>query len=338
MQRITLSHSPLSAAQVCPHIGHGSSIGHHGEILQGVFEDSTGCLRRGLVTLLSTVFRSEAVFMPDDGDVIRTEPAWKVKARRAAELVLANVSESIRGGRLTIDSNIPPAWGFGSSTSDVTAVVRAVADSVGVALPPREIASMAVAAETASDAVMFSGQTVLFAQRDGLVIEEFAGPLPAMQVLGFNTDPCGVDTLSFPPARYSWWEIEAFRPLLALIRRAVCFQEPGLVGQAASASARINQRYLPKPRFDRIERLVERVGALGLQVAHSGTLIGLLFDPADVLLEERLCESQTLLAEMDFASTWRFLAGGDYSIRKFTRSFNPGAVRTPLLSQPQLVP
>jgi uncharacterized protein involved in propanediol utilization len=137
--------------------------------------------------------------------------------------------------------------------------------------------------------------------------------LPALEVLGFNTDPHGVDTLTFPPARYTWWEIEAFRPLVGLIRRAAYSQDPALVGQAASASARINQRHLPKPRFDQLEAVVEAVGALGLQVAHSGTLVGLLFDPADPLLDERINEAQALLAEMTFDTTWRFTSDSDYA-------------------------
>lgn len=309
---ITFPYSPLLDFGSSPRLGHGYAIGHHGEIIQGVFEDSTGQLRRGLVSLLSDTFKAEATFFPDDSGAVRVEPHWKTKARRAAELTLDYIGRPL-GGHLVISSNIPPSWGFGSSTSDVTAATRAVANAFGMELTSKEVARLVVTAETASDPVMFNGRAVLFAQRDAIVIEEFAGAMPALEVLGFNTDPKGVDTLAFPPARYSWWEIEAFRPLVGLIRRAIHLQEPGLIGQAASASAQINQRFLPKPRFDRLERLVDRVGALGQQVAHSGTLVGLLFNPSDVLLEDRISEARELLAEMGFEPTWRFCTESKWS-------------------------
>src|SRR5262249_12428278 len=144
---------------------------------------------------------------------------------------------------------------LGSSTSDVTATIRAVAKALDVRLSREVIAHLAVKAETASDPIMFGSRAVLFDHRGGGIIEDFGGQLPALEVVGFNTDPtgAGIDTLNFPPARYRWNEIEAFRPLVGLMRRAVHAQNARLVGRAASASARINQRFLPTPHFDRLE-------------------------------------------------------------------------------------
>jgi len=130
-------------------------------------------------------------------------------------------------------------------------------------------------------------------------------------VLGFNTDPTGVgiDTLDSPPARYDWWEIEAFRPLIGLLRQAIQKQSLPLIGKIASASARMHQRHLPKPYFDKIERLCEEVGALGVQIAHSGTIVGILFDGDDSDLEKRLCHGEVKLSEIGFDSTWRYNTG-----------------------------
>ncbi|HET9317302.1 MAG TPA: hypothetical protein VFQ51_17050 [Vicinamibacteria bacterium] len=286
--------------------GSGNAVAHHGEILQGVFEVPRGCLCRALVTLRSEVFWSEATFSPDSSGVVVSEDGWRVKAARAVELAVALSGVTGCGGRLRIRSNIPPGWGLGSSTSDVTAAVRAVGESLGVQLSQQMIAELAVKAETASDSTMFDDRALLFAQRRGVLIEDLGDPLPNLEVLGFNTDPAGVDTVSFPPARYSWEEIEAFRPLLGLLRQAVRRQEPELCGRVATASARINQRYLPKPHFNRLEKLVESVGAVGLQVAHSGTVVGLLFEPADVAKEDRIGEARAALAELGVAGVWRF--------------------------------
>jgi uncharacterized protein involved in propanediol utilization len=295
-------------------VGYGFATAHHGEILQGVLAEPDGHLRRGLVSLMCAGLKSEATFVPAPNEVVSVTPGWKVKARRAAELTLECCNTSCRGGHLEIKSSIPPSWGFGSSTSDVTAAIYAVADALGVRIPKSIIANLAVKAEIASDSLMYGERAVLFAHREGVVIEDFGGSLPPLEVVGFNTDPTGggVDTTSFIPASYSWWEIEAFRPLIGLMRQAISNQDPELVGRIASASARINQRHLPKPHFYRLEKLTEEVGGLGIQVAHSGTVVGLLFDPRDADLQSRIETARVLLAEIGINSVWRFRTSNEH--------------------------
>jgi uncharacterized protein involved in propanediol utilization len=286
--------------------GSGRALAHHGEILQGVFETAPGRLCRALVTLCADVFWSEATFTPDGSGVVAADEAWRVKAVRGVELALARAGRTGCGGRLQVRSNIPPGWGLGSSTSDVTAAIRAAGASLGLQLSAEEVAALAVQAETASDSTMFEQRALLFAQRRGVLVEDLGQPLPNLEVLGFNTDPVGVDTLRLPPARYSWAEIEAFRPLLGLLRQAVRHQDAELCGRVATASARINQRHLPKPHFDGLEALVERAGGVGLQVAHSGTVVGLLFRPDDDDKEDRIAEARAGLAALAVTGVWRF--------------------------------
>lgn len=302
--------APHVSKQTFTRAGYSTAIAHHGEVVQGVFE-SDGRLRRGLISLICELFRSEATFTPDFSGVVRVEPVFKVKAQRAAQVTLALLNANGIGGRLKIDSNTPMKWGLGSSTSDVTSAIKAVANALDINLSMETIARLAVKTEAASDPIMFGHQAVLFAHRHGEVIEDLGGPLPSLEVIGFNTDATGtgIDTQDFPPARYTWWEIEAFRPLLGLMRQAIRSQSPQLVGQVASASARINQRYLPIPHFDRIDRLAERVEAVGIQVAHSGTVAGLLFSPFDALVNERIQVLWAMLRELGFGPIWRFRTG-----------------------------
>lgn len=293
--------------------GNGLALAHHGELLQGVFEETDGRLKRVLVSIPCGIFKSEARFIPNDSDVVEVEPAWKVKSCRAVALTLSSLGRHDCGGRLQIRSNIPVGWGLGSSTSDVTAAIRATANAVGERLSPHKIAALAVRAETACDSTMFGEQMVLFAQREGIVIEDFRSSLPKLEVLGFNTSSNGngVDTIGFPAARYSWWEIEAFRPMVGLLRRAVHLRSPQLLGQVSSASATINQQYLPKPYFQDLKEISAEVGAVGLQVAHTGTIAGLLFDPADPLKERRIEQAQTLLTTIGIKHMWVFQTSGN---------------------------
>jgi uncharacterized protein involved in propanediol utilization len=292
-----------------PRTGRGVAIGHHGEILQGMAYGADRRLHRALVSLPCPLFRSEASFVPDGSSRVRVEPAEAVKARAAAVLALEALDlASEGGGTLTVRCNMPPRWGLGSSTCDVVATVRAVARAHRRRLAPERIAALSVQAEVASDPAMFVETCTLFAQREGVVLEYFGRPLPPLEVLGFNADPLsgGVDTLSFRPAEYDWWEKEAFRPLIGMLRQAVRTGDAALVGRVATASARINQRFLPMPEFAWLEALAREAGALGVQVAHSGTVMGFLFDPADPRIDAHMDHAGRMLEDQNIHTTWRF--------------------------------
>lgn len=286
--------------------GFGRVNGHHGEILQGVFPDDAGRLHRGLVTLPCNIVSSTAVFRPAGGPLV-TVPDDKRKAADAARLALDVLGLHDQGGHLTVESDIPVGLGMGSSTADVVAAIRAVADAHGVLLGADEVARLAVRAETASDSIMHGDLAVLFAQREGVVLEHLGPALPPLEVLSVDTAPGSpIDTLKQPAAVYDDWDVRAFRPLRGMLRRAIRTGDAALVGRAATASARISQRHLPKPGFEDIQAIATAAGALGVQVAHSGTVVGLLFDPRDSATARRVAEASARLRAIGLPPTVHF--------------------------------
>jgi uncharacterized protein involved in propanediol utilization len=273
-------------------VGIGYASAHHGELLQGSFEEN-GHWRCALVTLPLPDWGSRAVFHPGHHDDV-TGPPELAKSRRAAILALRELrhrAAPVPGGRLEITSNVPHGVGMGSSTSDVTATIRAVADHHGLSMPRDDVARLAVQAESASDSIMFDDQVVLFAQHDGMVLENLGPRLPPLVVVGANTAPgASVDTLRCPPADYHDDELAWFRVLRAGLRRAVATQDVALLGRVATASARINQRFLPKPCLPDLVELSRRLAGAGVQVAHSGTVAGVLFDARRPDIEETVAE------------------------------------------------
>ncbi|WP_133675188.1 kinase [Aquamicrobium defluvii] len=291
--------------------GEGHAIGHHGELIQGVFEDEQGLLHRGLVTIPLDGLRSTAELILDDRENLRVEPREKTKALRAARLTLEQLGRPKAGGLLRIESHIPIGHGYGSSTADVVASSRAAASALGKKLMPVSISRLAVAAETASDATAFESEALLFAQREGEVLEHFGGSLPPFVLIGFKADGTGgVSTLDLPPARYSLEEIQLFRVLRGLVARAVSHQDPCLLGRAATLSARVNQRHLSKLSFDYVIELADHHRALGIQVAHSGSLYGLLLDPASAGLTSVIREISSELSDAGFQDIGIFSVNG----------------------------
>jgi uncharacterized protein involved in propanediol utilization len=292
------------------HVGTASAPVHHGEILQGVFMVGDH-FQRGLVTLPCDIYTVRARFTTSDRQGITISPGWKLKAKRAAEFAVSALRErgiSAVGGRLEITSEVPVGQGFGSSTSDVLAAIRAVADAFSAGLAATTVARIAVAAETASDSLMFEDSSILFAQRDGEVIEDFGERIPRLSVIGFFSRPDGgvIDTLALGCTPYSPYEIGTFCELRSKLREAIATHDAALLGEVATASAEINQRYLPVLRLAHIRAIARAAGSVGLQVSHSGNIAGLLFDASDDDVAQRISYSQKLLVRIGFSEQWQF--------------------------------
>ncbi|MFI6640176.1 GHMP kinase [Streptomyces sp. NPDC050504] len=269
--------------------GVGVADAHHGELLQGVFLDAEGRRCAGLVTLPLRGLGTRARFVRRPGPGVSVVPADRTKALRAAGMAVGECCHGRRvlcdGGELTLESTVPVGLGMGSSSSDVVAAIRAVAAAFGVALPAGTVARIAVRAETACDPLMLGdGRPALFAQREGRVLDVLGDALPGAVVVGCALGGGRpVDTLALAgadPEAYGEEDVRAYADLLALLRRAVREGDAGLLGRVATGSARLGQRRLRHAEFDELVEVAGRTGAVGVQIAHSGSVAGLLFDPA----------------------------------------------------------
>ncbi|MFI8927979.1 GHMP kinase [Streptomyces sp. NPDC053474] len=293
--------------------GTGRAACHHGEILQGVFLDGRGRRVAGLVTLPLAGLGTRAEFTRRPGTAaVTVVPADRTKALRAATYALAECAahgaEPVCGGELRLVGDVPVGLGMGSSSSDVIAAVRAVADAFGVRLAPEAVARLAVRAERASDPLMLDGRALLFAQREGRVLEDLGAALPPAVVVGCALGGGrSVDTLALPaPAPADDTDVPAYERLRDLLRQAVAAADPALLGHVATESARLRQRVLPHAEFTALTGIAGRVGALGVQVAHSGNVAGLLFDPAARELRGQLRACRRALAATGIPATHTF--------------------------------
>ncbi|MFD7031365.1 GHMP kinase [Streptomyces sp. NPDC059917] len=327
-----------------PHTGAGYAPCHHGEILQGVFLDGSGRRCAGLVTLPMAGPGSHATFVRRPGTepgALTVVPADRTKAAGAAGLAVAECARRSGrppcGGELRLAGDVPVGLGMGSSTSDVIAAVRAVADAYGLRLPPETVARLAVRAELACDPLMLDERPVLFAQREGRVLEVLGPRLPPLVVVGCALGGgAPVDTLALPVPEPGDDDVRAWERLRGLLRRAVATGDVRLLGQVATASARRGQQVLGHPEFDALCAVARRVGAAGVQIAHSGSVAGVLFDPAAPGLRHRVrsclraLDARAIPATRTFttcATTKEILNGPAH--RGIDRQARPGAPRRP---------
>jgi L-threonine kinase len=251
--------------------GTGNCNGTFGELVQGVINQQSF-----LITLPVPSLKSEAVFIPDDKakEIVALLPEYRKAVQACQKLSERFGLES--GGFLNIRSNIPKGKGMASSSADITAALRAMADSYSIRLTNRIISEIAAEIEP-TDGVMYNESVVAYDYIKGELIEEF-GTLPPFYIIGID---CGgtVDTVQFNQLgkRYDFDEQQQFNEAYELVKRGIREQNLSFICKAASISSQINQRILPKPYYDEFVKLAESFGG-GVVCAHSGTVIGVLFD------------------------------------------------------------
>ena len=200
------------------------------------------------------------------------------KARAAVVATMRAVGAEGRQARLQIVSSVPRGKGLGSSTADVGGAILATAAALGRALEPGQLGRLAVSIEP-SDSSLFPG-LALFDHR-GASLYEPLGAAPAMDILVLDGGGV-VDTIAYNQQDRTE-QLKRLAPqhrdALAALRAGLAAGDLTLVGQAATISARAHQAILFKPALEAVIALARQVGGLGVNVAHSGTVMGLLLDP-----------------------------------------------------------
>lgn len=251
-------------------MGAASMPGTCGELAQGILDG----LPFHVSCPVDIYSRAEVRLGPGRG--IEFSPGF-AKAGEAVRRTLEVVGRPDLGGQLTVSSRLPRCKGMASSTADVAAAIAATARALGESMAPRQIADIALSIEPTDGSVF--PDIVLFDHLSGGLLESL-GPPPPIDVIALDFGG-EVDTIAFnkedrsellgklaPQARES----------LELVRAGIAFGDPILLGRGATLSARANQGILHKPQLEDVIALASEVGAAGVCVGHSGTVIGVLLD------------------------------------------------------------
>jgi uncharacterized protein involved in propanediol utilization len=126
-------------------------------------------------------------------------------------------------------------------------------------------------------------------------------------------------------ADYSQADYHCGQRILNGFEKALAAGDAAGIASAASASAALNQSHLAVPGFDQWLAAAEHSGALGMAVAHSGTLAAWLFAADDPALAEKQQEARRRIAELQGLAVFAFQTGGSHR-----PSTAPGTKEIPL--------
>ncbi|WP_100331261.1 GHMP family kinase ATP-binding protein [Bacillus xiapuensis] len=268
-------------------VGIGYSMGTFGELAQGEVN--------GHPYLFSfpIPLQSMARFDPFASGW-KCEPERKWKAAAAAEKILERLGRK-KTGALTIETDILESKGMASSSADITAAIRAAASSFDIRLSAEEAARIAAEIEP-TDGVMYKGITAVN-QQSGKLLASFP-KAPPLKLIGYDSGGA-VHTGQYyrRKKQYNSAEKQQVSCNYNRMKAALSAKDVVSILEAATISARVNQRLLPKPYFHLFASLAEYFKG-GVIIAHSGTVIGILLDPDDRDVHEKAWEiKQAVLAE-----------------------------------------
>ena len=208
------------------------------------------------------------------------------KSCRAAQLALEYLGlpySAVSIKRITV---LPESKGMSSSTADIAATCQAIARAFNRELSPEVIAAIAAKIEP-SDGQMYPGITIC----NHLTGEprKYLGEAPPLKLV--VADPGGsVDTVLFncrqDLASKNFQKEPMVRQAIELVTRGILTGDWEMMGRGSTISAQANQVLLPKPYLAQWRQWAAEVRALGVLVAHSGTVMGMILHPNGIDAEE----------------------------------------------------
>lgn len=202
------------------------------------------------------------------------------RMRQMLKAVLAyfdQPADMARGLHISFDSTIPVSKGLASSTADIAATALATARHLGETLDETTIANLCVRLEP-TDSTVFHQLTLFDHQTAATQISYDWQPCVDILLL---ESPNTLNTEDYH-RRHRLPALQASAASLMqawqLFTQAAEHHDYALLGQSTTLSAKASQHLVVKPDFPTLLDLVEDLDLYGLNVAHSGSVVGLLLD------------------------------------------------------------
>jgi len=252
--------------------------GSCGEIIQGKFDD-----KDMLVSCPVNLYTTVRVFESK-------HPINRYKYKKSSEL-LNNVIRRCGYERLSntfdieIHSSIPMGKGFASSTADLCGVYLCLLKLFHKKYDIQELIEELIKIEP-TDSIIFREMT-LFDYKKGKRYEHI-GPYKKFYILAFEGSR-QVDTIAFNKAKLP--SLLHIQDALELLKDGIITSNIFKIAQASTWSIERNFARLSYDIYDLVKDIMLRTGGLGIMGAHSGDVLGIIYDDKEKLLYARRFDS-----------------------------------------------
>lgn len=257
-----------------------------GEFVQGIIDDEE-YLCSYAIDMYSKVYIEEKLIDINLG---------RRKSRLAIEKVFEKFNlpkKDTKNISLNIDSKIPVGKGMASSTADIGATIKATLSLIDKDLSSEEICKLAAEIEPTDS--IFINKNSIFNPLNGTVVK-YLGNLTNAKVVILEPNKV-LDTMKIRLRKdYNTLKIEnreIIKKSFTLLEEGLKNDNLSLVGKACTLSSLANENIEKKEYLNEIIKISKKCGAYGVNIAHSGTVIGILIDRFmdDKKIIDVLCES-----------------------------------------------
>ncbi|EGT2201427.1 cobalamin biosynthesis protein [Clostridioides difficile] len=257
-----------------------------GEFVQGIIDDEE-YLCSYAIDMYSKVYIEEKLVDINLG---------RYKSRLAIEKVFEKFNlpkKDTKNISLNINSKIPVGKGMASSTADIGATIKATLSLIDKDLSSEEISKLAAEIEPTDS--IFIDKNSIFNPLNGTVIK-YLGNLTNAKVIILEPNKV-LDTMKIrlrqDYSRLKTENKEVIKKSFALLEEGLKKNNLSLVGEACTLSSLANENIDKKEYLNEIIKISKKYGAYGVNIAHSGTVVGILIDKFmnDKKMIDALCES-----------------------------------------------
>ncbi|MDO0495559.1 cobalamin biosynthesis protein [Clostridioides difficile] len=257
-----------------------------GEFVQGIIDDEE-YLCSYAIDMYSKVYIEEKLVDINLG---------RYKSRLAIEKVFEKFNlpkKYTKNISLNINSKIPVGKGMASSTADIGATIKATLSLIDKDLSSEEISKLAAEIEPTDS--IFIDKNSIFNPLNGTVIK-YLGNLTNAKVVILEPNKV-LDTMKIRLRQdYNKLKVEnkeVIKKSFALLEEGLKKNNLSLVGEACTLSSLANENIEKKEYLNEIIKISKKYGAYGVNIAHSGTVVGILIDKSmnDKKMIDALCES-----------------------------------------------
>jgi uncharacterized protein involved in propanediol utilization len=285
-------------------LGDATVHGTFGELLQGYRQQPDGGFEHFLVTLpVQELCTTSTVSLTQGRGGHRVQPPDRARALAATTDLARALGLYDTEIDLSIDSNIPIGKGCASSTTDIMASVAALVAAASPDTSPRVLHALGtlVARNIEWGDYVLSDSITLCLQRTHTLVRAYETDL-RWRILGVDEDGW-VDTAEFHRRERESRRLALhYATLLSQLDEALMMNDFTTAAQIATESAVINQRVLPKRNFALMRQVADTTGALGIAVAHTGTVVGLIFSEHQSDMPARMREAKQCLRRNELTS------------------------------------
>lgn len=247
--------------------------GSCGELVQGYLNKSN-FLVSCPIEVYNTIHVSK---IEHSNDILIDENKYKTK--QAVLKLLSHYGLDKIGLKVEIETDLPKAKGMGSSTADITGAMIATLLLLNKKIDLELVKNIALKVEP-SDATFMDG-IVRFDHIKGELTKKLGeiDPIPLM-VFDYGGE---VDTITFNSRRdlksLNRHKSKMINKAYRLIKKGIKTKDKKLIGKGATLSSIANQKIINKPGLrELIDVLKTQKGFLGVNTAHSGTVIGIMIE------------------------------------------------------------